>query len=288
MGFEPEFRIQPRMLRQLKAIERTMGFLQAVRLRPEWIAEVRQRIQVEEALASVQIEGNSLTLEEAFALADELPDRELRDSEREFCNYLRAFEAIGEFRDQRDAVLTKGDLLNLHRILVDGVRGGHRFAGRFRAESVRVGDIVAGETVIHHNPPPSGQVEPEVEALLEWIEAGKEKLEGDRDPWVHAVIQAGITHHRLVWIHPFVDGNGRTARMFTTLLLYQRGYDFKYLFELSQYYNNNRDAYYAALRSADRSGDYTEWLVYFLGHLAYEMMRVRERVLKAESMGSNA
>ena len=124
--------------------------------------------------------------------------------------------------------------------------------------------------------------------MLEWIEAGKEKSEGDRDPWVHAVIQAGVAHHRLVWIHPFVDGNGRTARMFTTLLLYQRGYDFKYLFELSQYYNNNRDGYYTALRSADRSGDYTEWLVYFLGHLAYEMTRVRERVLKAESMGSEA
>ena len=45
-----------------------------------------------------------------------------------------------------------------------------------------------------------------------------------------------------------------------TLILYQRGYDFKYLFNLSEYYNKDRDRYYEALRSADRSEDYTEWL----------------------------
>ena len=71
--------------------------------------------------------------------------------------------------------------------------------------------------------------------------------------------------------------------MFTTLLLFQRGYDFKYLFELSGYYNRDRDAYYEALRSADQTGDYTDWLIYFLGGFSYEMVRVRERILKSEA-----
>jgi Fic family protein len=102
--------------------------------------------------------------------------------------------------------------------------------------------------------------------------------EGEDDPWVHAAIQAGIAHHRLVWIHPFVDGNGRTARMFTSMLLYQREYDFKYLFELSDYYNEHRDEYYAALRSADRTGDYTQWITYFLGGFSYQMVRTQELV----------
>lgn len=66
MSFEPYFDLTPRMLRQLKAIEQTTGFLKAVRLRPDWIAEVRDRTVVQEALASLQIEGNSLTLEQAF------------------------------------------------------------------------------------------------------------------------------------------------------------------------------------------------------------------------------
>jgi Fic family protein len=64
--------------------------------------------------------------------------------------------------------------------------------------------------------------------------------------------------------------------MLTTLLLSQRGYDFKYLFQLSTYYNQARDDYYSALRAADATGDYTEWLTYFLGGLSYQMMSIEQ------------
>jgi Fic family protein len=281
MVFAPQYKLTPRILRQLKAIERTCGFLSAVRLQPEWIQQVRSETEVREALASIQIEGNSLTLEQAFELADELPARELRDSEREFYNYRQAFKAIEPLHRMRDEPLTKGDLLNLHRTLVSGVRGGHRCAGELRREGVRVGDIVDGETIVHHQPPAWTVIEQEVEAHFEWLEASKVKGEGADDPWIHPVIQAGILQHRLVYIHPFLDGNGRTARMMTTLLLYQRGYDFKYLFELSEYYNRDRDEYYECLRTADRTEDYTAWLEYFLGGFSHQMFRIEERVKKA-------
>ena len=81
-----------------------------------------------------------------------------------------------------------------------------------------------------------------------------------------------------------MDGNGRTARMFTTLLLYSRGYDFKYLFDLSSFYNENRDGYYSALRTADLDGDYTRWLEYFMGGLAHQMFGVRKRAWAAEEL----
>jgi Fic family protein len=283
MEFQPQFDITPRMLRQLKAIEQTAGFLKAVRLRPDWIADVRSRTTVTEALASLQIEGNSLTLEEAFELTRRPPARELRNSEREFYNYLNAFEAIDSLRDEREVAVCGGDLCNLHRILLEGVRGGRRGCGDFRKEDVKVGDIGGGELVVHHQPPSWLQVGPEVEALLNWIEVSKVRGDGLDDPWIHPVIQAGIAHHRLVWIHPFVDGNGRTARMFTSLLLYQRGYDFKYLFELSTYYNQNRDEYYRALRKADKTGNYTDWLTYFLGGFAYQMVGIQERAREGHS-----
>lgn len=173
MPFQPTYHLTPKILRQLKAIEQTSGFLAAVSLRPEWIAELKRRTLVQEALASLQIEGSSLTLEEAFELARERPDRELRDSEREFLNYLRAFEAIDGLRDVRDAVLGKGDVCNLHRLLVDGVRGGRRGAGRFRREKVKVGDVAGGEVIVHHQPPSWLEVEARVEELLAWIEASK-------------------------------------------------------------------------------------------------------------------
>jgi Fic family protein len=131
---------------------------------------------------------------------------------------------------------------------------------------------------VHHHPPSWLEVEARVDDLFAWIEASKVHGTGDDDPWIHPVILAGIAQHRLVWIHPFVDGNGRTARMLTTLLLSQRGYDFKYLFQLSSYYNENRDDYYRTLRTADATGDHTEWLTFFLGGFSYQMVRIEERV----------
>lgn len=98
---------------------------------------------------------------------------------------------------------------------------------------------------------------------------------GETDHWVHPVVQAGIAHHRLAWIHPFLDGNGRTARMLTAMLLFQRGYDFKYLFDLSTYYESDRTKHYRALRTADSGDDYTPWLECFCGGLAMQMYSVQ-------------
>ncbi len=287
MSFAPQYSMMPRMVRQIVAVERTNGFLNAVRLRDDWIGTLRREVQVEDALASVQIEGSSLTLERAFELADGMSredERELPDPEREFINYLQSFEAIDAIRNDREAVLRKGDLLNLHQLLVDGVRGSHKMAGQFRREDVAVGDVIRGERTVHHQPPPWATIENHIQELLEWVQAGKTKNKdgGLDDAWLHPAIIAGVTHHRLAWIHPFLDGNGRTARMFTTLILYQRGYDFKYLFNLSEYYNKNRDRYYGALRSADRTDDYTDWLEYFMGGLANQMVRIEERAKKCQ------
>ena len=87
-------------------------------------------------------------------------------------------------------MLTKGDLLNLHRTLVKGVRGGTRFAGQLRRQEVQVGDVTCGRTVIHHQPLPWAQVEDQLKAVFGWIEVGKRKGNGDDDPWVHSVIHA--------------------------------------------------------------------------------------------------
>ena len=150
--------------------------------------------------------------------------------------------------------------------------------GEIQPLDVKVGDRVNGETIVHYQPPHWSHVDTEIRDLMDWIEASKAHGMGDDDPWIHPVIQAGIAQHRLVWIHPFLDGNGRSARMFTTMLLYQRNYDFKYLFDLSSYYNEDRDEYYGALRTADATGDYTEWLLYFLGGFSREMVKIKLKV----------
>lgn len=284
MSFEPTFRLTPRLQRQLVAIDMTRGFLDAVRLRDDWAGRVRHQVRVEDALASLQIEGSTLTLEAAFQIAAERDrPRDLQEAGLELLNYLSAFEAVDGFRGDRDAVLRLGDVRNIHRMLVAGVRGGDRYAGEIRRESVAVGDIVDGAAVIHHQPPPWSEVDDYLDDLIVWIEQVKAKPRNAAadDRWMHPVLVAGLAQQRFVWVHPFVDGNGRSARMLTTLLLFQRGYDFKYLFNLSQYYNHDRDKYYDALRTADTTGDYTDWLEYFCGGLARQMYLVRSRATEA-------
>ena len=83
------------------------GFLDAVRLQDDWIAELRQKTQIKDAMASVEIEGHSVTYERAFELArnrDAATDDSLRQSEREFLNYLRTFDAVEAYQNDRNAV----------------------------------------------------------------------------------------------------------------------------------------------------------------------------------------
>ena len=89
----------------------------------------------------------------------------------------------------------------------------------------------------------------------------------------------GIAHYELVRIHPFIDGNGRTARALATLILYQRNFDIKHFFALDDYYNGNRAAYYAALQYVDpEKQDITQWLEYFTEGVAVQMDNLKKKV----------
>ena len=97
---------------------------------------------------------------------------------------------------------------------------------------------------------------------------------------IDAVIEAGITHYELVRIHPFIDGNGRTARVMATLVLYKRGFDVKRFFTLDDYYDHDRRSYYEVLKRVDLTTlDLTEWLEYFTDGVAVSIKNVRDRVI---------
>jgi len=282
-AFSPTWTLTPLIQRQLVAIDRCVGLLEAVDLDTRWRQDLRASARLQDAVSSLQIEGSSLTIEAAFRLVDTPPERELTEPEQEFLNYLAAFDAIDGIRGDKKYPVSRRDLLSLHGLIVREVRGGYVNAGRLRETEVIVGDRDGDEIIVHHRPPDPSEVRDHVDVLMDWLAAVKEhpkppqRNKGRPDLWVHPVIAAGIAQHRLVWIHPFLDGNGRTARMMTTLLLFQRGYDFKYLFDLSTYYNKDRDRYYNALRAVDATGDYTGWLEYFLGGFAYQLSAIRHR-----------
>ena len=105
--------------------------------------------------------------------------------------------------------------------------------------------------------------------LVEWL-----KLEQEINP----VLVAGIAQFQLVHIHPFLDGNGRSARLLSTLYLYKTGYDFKRLFTISEYYDRDRSNYYKAIQSVrENDMDMTSWLEYFVNGLATQLQEVQNR-----------
>jgi Fic family protein len=103
--------------------------------------------------------------------------------------------------------------------------------------------------------------------FVSWLQEGTE---------IHPVIVTGIAQFQLVHVHPFVDGNGRTARLLSTLCLYRTGYDFKRLFTISEYYDRDRIAYYKALQGVrERGMEMTGWLEYFTEGLGAQMRDVQ-------------
>ena len=120
--------------------------------------------------------------------------------------------------------------------------------------------------------------------LMAWLKTSEKQ---DINP----IIAAGITHQEIAAIHPFSDGNGRTARAMATLVLYSRGYDFRQLFALEDYYNKDRRSYYKAIdigkNYKERRIDFTSWLEYFVKGFKDEIMGVKQQVLSFSSKKVN-
>jgi len=115
--------------------------------------------------------------------------------------------------------------------------------GVYRNRYVVVGNRVTGEIIFR--PPENEEVPGLVKDLVEWVNSDEAK---ELDP----ILVAGVAHYEFVRIHPFVDGNGRTARALATLILYLRGFDTKQFFCIDDYYDSDRQAYYSALQGVDR------------------------------------
>jgi len=267
MPFAPRFTITNPITAALTAIERARGFLEAATLSEEWIERMSQRALLLEAHHTTHIEGTQLTLDEAARLwAGEAVKGANRDDVRELLNYREAFNLVAEYLGSGEPI-TEALIREIHKRLVTGVRGGAAQPGQYRLIQNYVGHSQTREVI--YTPPPPQEVLPLMRELVEWLRT-------DMD--IHPVLMAGIAQFQLVHIHPFVDGNGRTSRLLSTLCLYRSGYDFKRLFTLSEFYDRDRGAFYHAIQSVREQGmDLTGWLEYFVEGLATQMNEVRQR-----------
>jgi len=105
--------------------------------------------------------------------------------------------------------------------------------------------------------------------LVDWL---------NREQEINPVLLSGISQFQFVHIHPFLDGNGRTSRLLSTLCLYRAGYDFKRLFTISEFYDQDRTAFYRAIQSVrEHNMNMTGWLEYFVEGLTTQLAEVRKR-----------
>jgi Fic family protein len=243
MTFGSKFTITNRIALAITRIEGTRGFLEAAQLFADWVREVGEQALILEAHHTTHIEGTRLTLDQAERLwkGETVPEADPDDA-RELLNYRTAFEFVSECLDSGDPI-TEGMIREIHRKLVEGVRGGSAAPGEYRRIQNYV--VNAGTGQVIYTPPTAVEVPVMMSELVKW-------LNGDLD--IHPVLVSGIAQFQLVHIHPFLDGNGRASRLLSTLCLYKVGYDFKRLFTISEYYDRDRPTFYKSIQSVRDNG----------------------------------
>lgn len=282
---KPQYTITHNLLTYLNRIEAAKALIENAPLVPAWEAKFRDDALTRTVHYGTKIEGNDLTEAQAQQVVrlDAVIDAEEVSRQTGIIARERDIQEVINYRnvikwiDQQDALHGKDlfsvdTLKTLHRLTMQNLIE-EQHVGEYRDKQVIVRSAAAGEVVFR--PPVSVEIPYLLEDFFTW-------LTDPHQHHVHAIFKAAITHYQLVYIHPFIEGNGRTARAMATLVLYATDYDFKKFFSLEQYFDRDVEQYYQALLSVQQSQnhDLTYWLEYFCYGLALEIERVKEQVLK--------
>ncbi len=267
--FAPKYTITHQILKNIGRIEAAEEIIKNSPLLPLWEKKFKEEAIIRAAYHGTHVEGNPLSKTEAEGvLKGERVVARPRDIQ-EIINYRLVLEFIDEEAKKKIEKITEQLIKKLHKILVKKILPDEQ-AGVYRDKQVVVRDIVTGE--ITFRPPPPLEVPFLMREFVYWLnhKASEE---------IHPVLKAGIAHYELVRIHPFIDGNGRVARVLATLILFLGGYDIRRFFSLEEYYDRDAVAYYESLKRAGQ-GDLTPWLEYFTYGAAVEFERIKNKVLK--------
>src|ERR1700733_7266755 len=226
-GYQPIFAITPAMARGLMRIEAVKQAIQMLPITPRVLANLRETARLFSTHYSTMIEGNRLTQEQVAQViegAQHFPGRE-RD-ENEVSGYYSALDEVERIARRRERV-SEVMVRKVHALVMAGGKT------RVKPTAWRDGQNVirdARSKGIAYMPPEAKDVPRLMEQLVSWTNAKDE---------LPAPIKAGIAHYQFATIDPYYDGNGRTARLLTILVLYLGTYDLKRLYALEEYYAHN-------------------------------------------------
>lgn len=243
-------------------LERKKELLNSLRPLPvQAVKKLREQFELEMTYNSNAIEGNSLTLKETYLVISEgitIKGKPLKDH-LEAKNHTEALAFLYDLIDKdKKHTLSEQLIRSLHQLIVSDTD--KEWAGRYRNSAVMI-------TGADYTPPEAMEVPKLMRQLIEWTRKEKQKL--------RPVELAAIFHHKLVHIHPFFDGNGRTARLAMNIFLLQAG------FPLAIVLKNDRKKYYRMLSMADK-GNY-EPLVRFVAQAVERSLDIYLKVLTPSS-----
>lgn len=203
---------------------------------------------------SNKIEGNSTLPADVLRVQEVETDVKSGEDLLEIKRHIEAQKRLTDDPIDKVEICTQRAILRMHREFSEGMpdefldidvnaQGEHirLVPGEFRERGVKVGKHI----------PPAAE---DIASYMSWFESAYRL---DRHHGISPVLAAAASHHRLMWIHPFMDGNGRTGRLFTDQYLKAGGLRGNGLWSMSRGFGRNVDAYYAALGAADhaRKGD---------------------------------
>lgn len=273
MEFKPNYTITPKLLDNIKQITKIKTELNNKRF-PDTIKMKLEKSAVSLSVhSSTSIEGNPLPLTEVKKILKNKP-KHARDSEKEVLNYNDALVYLERILGKK-VKIDDELVLNIHKRVVKDLLSKDKL-GSFRNVPVVVNDPRTGTTV--YLPPDAKDVKVLMANLLKFVNKNKEGID--------SVLLAGLFHKQFVIIHPFVDGNGRTVRLITKLLLANMGLDTFNLFSFENYYNKNVTKYFQSVGvfgnyyEIKENLDFTQWLEYFAEGIIDELLRVSAELKK--------
>jgi len=259
----------------LTAIAEAKSVIERAKILPKQELRLRRQALIRMTHSSTKIEGNALNIHQVEALYEhkkvDAPARDIYEVE----NYLKALHYISKIVEKKEPI-TEKVVLKTHNFVTNNTlpedQSGHYRQGPIFVVRQRFG---FPEEIIYTGPA-AGKVKELMDNLISWVQESEKQN-------INPVIVAGVVHLEIAAIHPFNDGNGRTARALATLILYQRGYDFRRLFALEDYYNKDRPEYYKAVNVGKnyekREQDVTRWLEYFVKGFKEEIDSVKAKVI---------
>jgi Fic family protein len=271
MSWQPKYTATDRLIFTMRRIGEEIGEFRGLEIGPEAMALLELEARAVSTHTSTSIEGNPLPLTDVKRLLREDPAH-IRDTEREVLNYNRALRKIHGDVESGAFRLDVAAMESIQAIVVDGLMDNSDHVGKLRREPVLIRDPRRpGDVVLI--PPDHADVPRLFAELCDYITERRRAA----DP----ILLAGLFHRQCVIIHPFMDGNGRTARLLTTGILGQGGLDIFRIFAFENYYNRDISRYFQAVGlrgdyyETKKTANFTAWLEYFGDGILDELRRVR-------------